>query len=244
MPWASSGRGVSSAAGQRVIEVVVVGEGQTEETFVRDVLGPACAISNILLDPRLIRTSPTGRGGALSYERVLRYLRNTLRQRADTYVTTFFDLYVIRSDFPGYEEAQGQVDPLARAEAIEGRMHESVVREVACRGDRFFAHIQPYEFEALLFSDVSRLVEIEPDWDGLETQLSAVRTAALSPEHINDGVETHPAGRLMRILRRPRYRKVLHGSRGALRIGLPRIHEECRHFAAWLAKLRGLRPLA
>ena len=219
------------------------GEGQTEETFVRDVLGPDFANSNILLDPRLIRTSPAGQGGALRYDRVLRYLRHTLRQRADTYVTTFFDLYAISNDFSGYEEARGFLDPLARAGAIESRIHESVVRGAGCRQDRFIAHIQPYEFEALLFSDVGRLVEIEPDWHGLEIQLAAVRAAARSPEHINDGVETHPAERLMRILRRPRYLKLLHGPRGAVRIGLPRIHEECQHFAAWLGKLRGLRPL-
>jgi len=226
-----------------VVEVVVVGEGQTEETFVRDVLGPSFAVRNIVLDPRLVRTSTTGRGGALSYVRVLRYLRNTLRQRADTYVTTFFDLYGIGGDFPGFAEAQSQVDPIARAEVIESRMHESVVQEAACRADRFFAHIQPYEFEALLFSDINHLVEIEPDWHGLETQLEAVRTAAGTPEHINDGVDTHPAARLVRILRLPRYRKVLHGPRGALRIGLPRIHGECRHFATWVEKLESLRPL-
>lgn len=222
----------------------MVGEGQTEETFVRDVLGPDFAIDNIVLDPRLIRTFVTGRGGALKYDRVLRYLRNTLRQRTDTYVTTFFDLYAVPNDFPGYEEAASRVDPLARASVIETSLNESVVSEAGCREDRFFAHIQPYEFEALLFSDVGRFVQMEPDWHRFETQLAAARSAVQSPEHIDDGPETHPSGRLMRVLRQPRYGKVLHGPRGVLRVGLPRIQEECQHFAAWVEKVRGLQPLA
>lgn len=40
-----------------VIEVIVVGEGQTEETFVRDVLAPEFAPLDISLQPRLIQTS-------------------------------------------------------------------------------------------------------------------------------------------------------------------------------------------
>ncbi len=72
-----------------MIEVVVVGEGQTEETFIRDVLAPRMAGQSVFLRPRLIGTSMHGRGGALSRDRVLRYLRNTLRERANVYVTTF-----------------------------------------------------------------------------------------------------------------------------------------------------------
>jgi len=161
----------------------------------------------------------------------------------DTYVTTFFDLYALRNDFPGYTEAARLTDPLARAQVIETSMAESVIREAGCREDRFLSHIQPYEFESLLFSDVSRLVEIEPDWQTFQPELSTIRSTAHTPEHINDGVETHPAKRLTRILRGPGYRKVLHGSRGALRIGLPAIREQCRHFAAWFERLSGLSPL-
>jgi hypothetical protein len=48
-----------------VIAVIVVGEGQTEQTFVRDVLAPPFADLNISLQPRLVETSPDSKGGSL-----------------------------------------------------------------------------------------------------------------------------------------------------------------------------------
>jgi len=226
-----------------MIFAIVVGEGPTEEAFIRDVLAPSFAMDTIYLEPRLIRTSAGGRGGALNVQRVLSYLRNTLRQRGDTYVTTFFDLYGLDHDFPGFAEGRTLPDPLARARLIEQHFKEAVVREAGVQADRFFAHIQPYEFEALLFSDVTTLVTIEPDWRPFASQLNEARVPAPSPEHINDGSETHPSARLESILRGPGYDKVRHGPIAAQHIGLPRIQQECQHFATWLERLRSLRPL-
>lgn len=38
----------------------------------------------------------------------------------------------------------------------------------------FIPHIQPHELEALLFSDVSELVSIEPKWNSALSSLQAV----------------------------------------------------------------------
>lgn len=225
-----------------MIEVIVVGEGQTEENFIRDVLAPQFADRQIFVLPRLIPTSKYGRGGSLKRDRVVRYLRNTLRERNDTYVATFFDLYALDHSFPGYREAVAILDPVERASAIEARFKESVVKEAERRSDRFLPHIQPYEFEALLFSDVDRLVEMEPSWRAAAGLLRDLRAGADSPEHINDGKETHPSAGL-RALRGPRYEKVLHGSAAAARIGLERIRKECNHFDGWLTRLEQLQPL-
>ena len=46
-----------------MIEVIVVCEGQTEETFVNRILGPSLWSRNIFLQPRLIRTSRYSKGG-------------------------------------------------------------------------------------------------------------------------------------------------------------------------------------
>ncbi len=225
-----------------MIEIAVVGEGPAEETFFRDVLGPALAYRQIFVQPRLIPTSRHGRGGALSRDRVLRYLRNTLRERQDLYVATFFDLYALDTDFPGWSEAQAIADPLVKAALIESRLAEAVVELAQCRADRFLPHIQPHEFEALLFSDTDRLVEIDPDWKSAATRLRSIRTAVPSPEHIDEGPQTHPSARLHALLR-PRFRKVLHGPRAAAQIGIERIRAECRHFGEWLARVEGLGPL-
>jgi hypothetical protein len=225
-----------------MIEVVVVGEGQTEETFVRDVLAPRLAEQEIFVQPRLIATSRQSRGGALNRDRVLRSLRNTLRERADVYVATFFDLYGLAPDFPGRAEAHALTDPLARASAIEARLVDAVVAEAQCRADRFVPHIQPHEFEALLFSNPDALVDVEPAWLSAAEPLRAAKAAATSPEHINGGVDTHPSARL-RALLRPAFDKVLHGPRAAQRIGLECMREECRHFGQWLSRLEALKPL-
>ena len=203
------------------------------------ILRPSLATLGVYVEPRLIPTSPRGRGGALSGQRVLRFLQDTLRQRWDTHVTTFFDLYRLPPDFPGLDTTMP--DPLARASAIEAAFRDEVVRAVGCRRERFLPHIQPYEFEALLFSDTSQFARVEPGWMEEVGKLEAARHGASSPEHINDGERTHPSARLGNL---PGYRKVQHGSALARRIGLKRIREECRHFGDWLSRVENLHTLA
>ena len=221
-----------------MIFVVVVCEGPTERDFVVQMLGPALAGSNVFVEARLIPTSRHARGGALNGPRVLRFLRDVLRQRKDTHVTTFFDLYGLPSDFPGI--ATTARDPLDRASAIEASLHKDVVREAGCRPDRFLPHIQPYEFEALLFSDTSQFAREQSEWARWAADLATARRVAASPEHVNDGPDTHPSARLERLAG---YHKARHGPAVAGRIGLDRIRHECRHFAAWLSRLESLPAL-
>ena len=223
-------------------EVIVVCEGQTEEVFVREILVPTFSKRGTLLQPRLIATSRLSKGGSLKGQRVLRFLRNTLRRRKDTYVTTFFDLYGLPSDFPGQSKAAMRLDPLNRAKTVEMEFHKVVIQETRCPPARFTPHIQPYEFEALLFSDIERFAETVPAWKTLVSQLEAARRSASTPEHINDGPNTHPSARLIRLLR-PRYNKVRHGSAVSARIGLNRMRAECHHFDQWLKRLETLIPL-
>lgn len=226
-----------------MIDLIVVCEGQTEQSFAGDVLAVFLADQGrVLIDPRIVSTSRRGKGGALTADRVMRYLRNTLRERGDTYVTTLFDLCGLVPDFPGLGEARGLANPIERAVAIEKTFHQTVVRKTECRRERFIPHIQPYEFESLLFSDVDRFAEVEPAWRASIKSLREVRDSAASPEHINDGSNTHPSARL-RTLLRGKYRKVLHGKAVATRIGVECMRVECRHFGAWLERIERLAPL-
>ncbi len=224
-----------------MIHVIVVGEGQTEETFTNTVLAPHFANFEITVEPRLVKTSECGRGGALSKERVIRFLRNTLRERGTTHVTTFFDLYGLHSDFPGVASAGQKADPLERSDIIEAALAEAAVEASNCRADRFVAHIQPYEFEALLFSDVSSFAVVNPEWRRFEVDLKQACDSLASPEHINDGATTHPSARLTVL--HPRYKKTLHGCRVAASIGLTQIRQECQHFDRWLTRIESLDPL-
>ncbi len=219
-------------------DLVLVGEGSTERGFAVTVLAPALAGRGVFLQPRLIPTSPSASGGALSFPRVLRFLRNTLRERHDTFVTTFFGLYRLPAEFPGQRKATALGDPLERSSTIEQALHEAVIEEAGCRTERFPPHIQPHEFEALLFSDVDRFADTERAWAPRVKELEAARSAATSPEHINDGQTTHPSARLRALL--PRHKKTRDGVLVAKRIGLSRMRTECRHFGAWLDRLEAL----
>lgn len=220
--------------------VCIVCEGQTEETFVRDVLAPAFYHLDLNLIPEMVETSPGHKGGALKYDRVKRHLRNTLRQSSAPVVTTLFDLYRLNSDFPSFAASQAQPDLSRRLNVLKQALHADVVAEADCQPERFIPYIQPYEFEALLFSDVPTLTRIEPGWQSATAALAAARAVAESPEHINDRPETKPAAHLERELNNPSYRKRRHGPIAAQKIGLAKIEAECAFFAAWLAQIREL----
>lgn len=220
--------------------VCIVCEGQTEETFVRDVLAPAFYHLGLNLIPEMVETSPGHKGGALKYDRVKRHLHNTLRQSSAPVVTTLFDLYRLDSDFPSFAASQAQPDLSRRLNVLKQALHADVVAEAGCQPERFIPYIQPYEFEALLFSDVPTLTRIEPGWQSATAALAAARAVAESPEHINDRPETKPAAHLERELNNPSYRKRRHGPIAAQKIGLAKIEAECAFFAAWLAQIREL----
>lgn len=220
--------------------VVVICEGQTEETFVRDVLEPHFSPSGLYLNAQTIETSPGHRGGALNYDRVQRQLRNTLRQTSAPVVTTFFDLYRLDKRFPGFDTAMAKGSMREKVDALNAALTADIVALAECEPARFIPHIQPHEFEALLFSDVATLTGVERSWARNTVELSAIRQQADTPEHINDQPETKPAAHLERLLKSPRFSKVDHGPIAAARMGLPCIERECLHFAAWLQRIRSL----
>ncbi len=220
-------------------EVIVFAEGPTEERFIKQVVAPALHGLQIYLKPQLLRTSQAGRGGALSIDRILLNARNTLRQKPNAVLSSFIDLYGLDTDFPAFEESQKLADVHQRVALLEQALHRAVVEHVGCRADRFLPHIQPYEYEGLLFSNVDVLAAIEPTWGKALGALRKVRDLFDSPEHINDSYETKPSKRLENLLH-PKYKKTTHGPRAATRISLETMERECAHFRAWMNRLRGL----
>ena len=223
-----------------MIRIVVICEGQTEETFVRDVLQPHFSPTGLYLHAQTIETSPGYRGGALNYDRVRSQLRNMLRQKSAPVVTTFFDLYRLDKRFPGFDAAMLKSSMQAKVEMLNSELAEDIVALAECNPVRFIPHIQPHEFEALLFGDVTTLTGVERNWARSTVELGAIRQQVDTPEHINDKPETKPAAHLERLLKSPRFSKVDHGPIAAARMGLLRIEQECLHFAAWLQKIRSL----
>lgn len=210
--------------------VYVFCEGQTEEIFVRGVLGPYFQHMNVWLTPILIRTGPRGKGGVSSYGKIKWQVERKCKEDSTAWVTTMLDFYGLPSDFPAMTSTG---DSLTRAKSVEQAFQADIARH------NFISNIVVHEFESLLFSDPTAFA----GWfdDGrLVKALAGIRKSFASPEHINDGQTTAPSKRIQTNC--GTYDKVAHGSLIALDIGLDIIRNECSRFNAWIKQLEDLRP--
>jgi hypothetical protein len=90
------------------IEIYMIVEGQTEQTFVRDVLAPQMANQGIYLYPALIGKSGH-KGGNIRFDRAKQDIGHDLKQRHDTYISTMFDYFRIDSRWPGKKEVDQKI---------------------------------------------------------------------------------------------------------------------------------------
>ncbi|GAA4498794.1 DUF4276 family protein [Pseudaeromonas paramecii] len=209
--------------------VLVFVEGQTEETFVRDLLVPYFSRLGIYLTPILAQTSPGHKGGIVSYGKVKHQLTRLCRQDQGAYVTTMMDYYGLPNDFPG----------------LDGRVadaHEQVMRlELALQQDigapNFIPNLMLHEFEALLFSAPEKFAEWLDD-QALLAPMAAIRGAFATPEHINNSPQTAPSKRILALV--PHYKKTVDGPLIAEDIGLDAIRAKCPHFNNWIERLLAL----
>ena len=209
--------------------VLVFVEGQTEETFVRDLLVPYFSRLGIYLTPILAQTSPGHKGGIVSYGKVKHQLTRLCRQDQGAYVTTMMDYYGLPNDFPG----------------LDGRVadaHEQVMRlELALQQDidapNFIPNLMLHEFEALLFSAPEKIAEWLDD-QALLAPMAAIRAAFATPEHINNSLQTAPSKRILALV--PHYKKTVDGPLIAEDIGLDAIRAQCPHFNNWIERLLAL----
>ena len=216
-------------------------EGQTEETFVKNVLAPYLGQFNIFVNVRNVETSRSKtkiyRGGLIDYQKAKTDLQLWMRQEArnsDVYFTTMFDLYRLPDSFPAYHEAKRQSDPYQKVALLEKALAEELDYS------RFMPYIQLHEFEALLFADIAKL-----DWEFLEHEREIASLVKLAdefgnPELIDDGPETAPSKRIIQLIPEYAARKVSVGSIVAQKIGVATLREKCLHFDQWLLQLEQL----
>lgn len=197
-------------------------EGRTEEEFVKLVLADHLRGAGVEATPILIGR----RGGAVSVDRLAPEMAQ-LSWHFD-YVTSLVDLY-------GFRRRDG-----ATAEELEQRINDRVADSIGpeSAGRRVFAYVQRHEFEALLFSDVSAFGSLGYAPPGTASALRGIRAAFATPEDIDDGPGTNPAGRIRSVI--PRYEKPVDGPLLADAIGLEAMREECPGFGAWVARLETL----
>jgi Domain of unknown function (DUF4276) len=223
-----------------VNRLYVVVEGQTEESFIANVLAPVLWNSNI--DPIPILLGPPGhRGGRTSYARVKRDVLVLLKQDRGAYCSTMVDLYGLGPDFPG-TPPPAHLSNLAKVQHIEAAVKRDVCDDIPdYRPDiRFIPYLQLHEYESLLFSDPAAFAN-GINQDQLADHFRAIRGEFDSPEDINDDPNTSPSKRVLAAC--PTYRKVIEGTLAASSVGIPTIRAECLHFREWLDTLEALEGL-
>ncbi len=219
----------------------ITAEGQTEEAFVNKTLKHHLAQFGVYADVRCVLTSRKRnkefRGGVTTYMKakndITRWLFEEIHN-TDVAFTTMFDYYALPNDFPGYEESLKQQDPYQKVAIIERALALDI------NDSRFIPYIQLHEFEALLFVNPQKFeIEYFDKPDGIAT-LMAIANNFENPELINQGEETAPSKRIIKVYGDYSDNKPTIGSMIAHEIGVDAIKKKCAHFNEWLTKLEQL----
>lgn len=222
-----------------MIRLFVIVEGDTEQEFVKQSLAPHLNAQQVWTTPIEVttKTDPkTGqklaKGGG-HWEHWQKDIRRVLRSKAmDLRVTSLFDLYGLPNDFPQLSACKAVRDTSSRAAMLENAMSAEI------NDERFIPYIQRHEFEALVLSGLEHLHEIvdaeaRVGVDKLRRELGDV-----SPEDVNDGLETAPSKRLL--ARVPGYGKKTHGPLVTGKVGIAELKQRCPRFGAWVSSLEML----
>jgi hypothetical protein len=225
-----------------VVRLYLFAEGQTEQTFATNVIGPHLAgagvyVQAVILIANSKKRGIIYRGGVRKYDPMKNDIQNFLAQEKgrDVFFTTMIDLYGIPADFPGLDEAEKlRHSPDKRVEAIEQAFADDI-------GDqRFIPYIQLHEYEAYLFSDPTKFSLFYEHQVKAILTLKAIADEEITPELIDDGQHSAPSKRIIAELPDYESAKPVIGPLVAELIGLEVIRSKCPHFGAWLSRLERL----
>lgn len=213
-------------------KVLILVEGQTEETFVKRILAPYLVDKDIHLIPRILVTKevkdgPNFKGGMPKYEAVKGDILRLLGDSSASAVTTMFDYYGLKNDFPGFVSRSG--DCYNKVKQIE----EALLADI--NDDKFIPYIQLHEFEALLFSSPEAITDVLGASAEQKLKIKQIKEEINNPEEINERPNTCPSKRILDIF--PEYTKVLYGSLISGAIGVGQLKKECKHFNSWVVSL-------
>ena len=207
-------------------------EGPTEETVVRDFLGPY--LQEVGWDVRASKiitkraaSGRTHRGGVGSWSHLEGEIRRHLRDPNLTILSTVIDYYAFPADAPGMA-TRPTGDARVRVEHVEQTLSSAI------GDDRFLPHLTLHELEAWVFAAADQLGELYGSGK-ITAELRRDIAKAGGPELVNDGVSTAPSKRLIKY--RPSYMKTIDGPLAVASLGLPGLRAQCPHLDAWLTQL-------
>jgi hypothetical protein len=216
-------------------KVHILVEGQTEDEFVREILGEYLSPRGIYLSTTIVKTkraiggNPAFKGGAVSYGKIEFDVKRLVHDSSASLVTTMIDFYRLPSNFPGFNDhAAKSGSPLQCVTYLEDKFRAAI------NHPKFLPYISIHEFEALLFSDPDIIVrEVRGEDEKTRAALYAINKRYSSPEDINK--DHPPSKRILEYL--TEYEKILHGILIAIEIGVDRMRQKCPHFHEWLTKI-------
>ena len=211
--------------------IIIIGEGQTEQEFCKDVLIPYFLSKNIFVQNPTIKH--TG-GGIVSWPLLKKQIENHLKQEPNILVTTLIDYYGIydKHTFPKWEEAKSIVNRADRMTFLEDAMKAELDDDIAFR---FIPYFQLHEFEGLLFNKIEVFTNNFTEQEANLTEIEAILSQYPNPELINDNKETAPSKRLMKLVKG--YNKVVYGAILAYEIGLGSMRAKSPRFDSWIETL-------
>lgn len=178
-----------------------------------------------------------GVGRSTRYERIRRFIQNTIKQREgmNVFFTTLFDLYALPDDFPGKNDnVRLPENPTPYVLALQRAFEEDI------KYHRFIAHLQLHEYETLLFADPEAFAISFENCEQEIGRLKEIAASVASIEHIDDGRDTAPSKRIVEIIPEYAGRKSTAGPDIAEFIGVARIRSACPHFDRWLVRLEDI----
>ena len=210
--------------------VYILCEGQTEESFVNEILYPYFENLSIYIKPIVHSSRKTiskkDKGGVTSYNKIKNDLNKLCKEHKNEIVTTMFDYYGMPDDTPMI--SCNELDIYKRIEIIEKAINDDI-GELNC-----FFNFMLHEFEGILFSNPDSFSSVVDD--KTVAKIKKIKDEAKSPEHINNSSDTAPSKRLENLL--PNYAKVKNGTLISKDIGIDRIMQECKHFSSWIEKIK------
>jgi hypothetical protein len=220
--------------------VNILVEGQTEETFIKELIAPYLFTFQITIVPIIISTKRIKEGGKFrgglsnsNFDHFLNDLKRLIHSTPQGIVATFIDYYRLPSRFPGYEERLSKKTQLEKVLFLERKLTEHVGNP-----RNFIPYIQLHEFEAFHFSDkIGFSNYLAPEEANIHNLLSIVDSHN-NPEEINEGPETSPSKRIL--CNYASYDKVIDGNLILMEIGVERLLEKCQHFRSFVEKLKTL----
>ena len=192
-------------------------EGQTEERFVKDVLGPAFFGRELffhatILVTKRVKAGPNFKGGVTNFAKFNNDARRLRNSAGGALVTTMLDYYRLPLDFPGMSSRPPNGTPLQRVTHVE-----TAIAEYFGTPRNFLPFLALHEFEAWLFASSTELPRVMTE-PRKQPQFEAVRAGVRTPEEINGRPQFAPSKRIETTF--PAYKKTPHGPTTAARIGL------------------------